>query len=128
MIRKFRMNGIQWNVVYVHPNNSKLVDRTGRRTVATTDPRIREISIANNIHGEFRRRVLIHELAHCAMVSYGLIEYIHQMVKERYWIAMEEMICNFLADYGMQIFRIASEILGDEAIYIIPGYISNMVA
>ena len=50
------------------------------------------------------------------------------MVKELYWIEIEEMICNFLADYGMQVFQIASDILGEEAIYIIPGYISNMVA
>lgn len=128
MIRNFWMNGRRWSIRYVHPDSYKLIDRTGTRTVATTDPRSGEVSISNNIHGNFRTKVLIHELAHCAMISYDLVDYVHAMVKEEYWIDAEEMICNFLADYGLMIFRTASEILGDETIFIVPGYISNMVS
>ena len=66
-------------------------------------------------------RVLLHELGHCAIYSFGLEEYIHEFVKREYWTYAEEWICNFVADYGRYIFESAYHVLGD----IVWSYISN---
>lgn len=58
------------------------------------------------------RRVLIHELGHVTLVSYGLLPELHRMVKSAYWVDAEEWACNWIADYGNMIFRKGSQILG----------------
>lgn len=125
---KFTMNGELWDVDLVSPNDQMLVDRTGVLTVATTDPKTHKIYLSWNLRGDFLMTVFIHELGHCAMVSYGLIEQIHEMVKPEYWIKMEEFICNFLADFGLQIFRTAYSTLGYDAWKLIPGEFEKRIA
>lgn len=107
------MNDILWRVIFVDPFSPMLVDRTNRLTVATTDPRIQVVCISWNLRGSFLTRVLVHELGHCAMISFGLLKAIHKMVKPEYWIDAEEWVCNFIADYGYGIFQIADYILSD---------------
>lgn len=124
----FYMNGIRWRIRTVRPESELLIDRTGRRTVATTDPVTRRIYLSRNIRGEFKNRVLVHELGHAAMYSYGMLDFIHEMTKPEHWIDMEEYICNFIADYGWQIFCIAERYLGDEAVYIVPPMIERFIA
>lgn len=72
--------------------------------------------------------VFIHELGHCALYSYGFLDYIHRMVLPEYWIDMEEFICNFLADYGLGIFKIAFKTMGYEAWKEIPKAFEQLVA
>ena len=43
------------------------------------------------------------------------------------WIEAEEWVCNFIADYGRQIFQIASTVLGDEAWSFIPYELERLV-
>lgn len=105
-----------------------LVDRTSTRTVATTDPGTGCVYISNDIHGEFLLRVLLHELGHCAMVSFDLLYDIHKMVKPRYWVRAEEWVCNFIADYGLTIFNIAFSVLGYEAFQIVPKELERFIA
>ena len=111
----FYMNGYLWQIEYVEFDNPVLVDRTGTLTVATTDPVTCRIYISNTLQGDFLQRVLCHELGHVTMISYNLLNEIHRMVRPKYWIEMEEWICNFLADYGLSIFKIAYSLLGDDA-------------
>ena len=73
-------------------------------------------------------RVLIHELGHCAIFSFDLLDDIHRMVHPRYWLEAEELVCNFIADYGMKIFSIAYKILGDRAIDVVPREVERMIA
>lgn len=54
-----------------------LMDRTGTHTVATTDPIIRTVYLSSDLHDGMLVKVLIHELGHCAMISFNLIEDIH---------------------------------------------------
>lgn len=82
MLREFYMNGLKWSVRFTSPNNPVLVDRTNVFTVAVTDPATMTVYIADNLRGEFLNRVLIHELGHCAMVSFGLLADLHRMVKK----------------------------------------------
>lgn len=128
MLDSFVMNGLIWHVRYTQPNNPVLVDRTGTLTVAVTDPATMTIYLADNLHGAFLNRVLLHELGHVTMYSWGLLDDVHRMVKKAYWIEAEEWICNFIADYGNQIYSIAYGILGDEAIHIVPYHMGRLVA
>lgn len=124
----FTMNGYSWRVCYVDADDPMLVDRTGRVTVATTDPGTLTVYILRDLDGAFLSRVLIHELGHCAMFSFGLLDDIHRMVHPRYWLEVEEWVCNFIADYGMTIFDTAYAILGDRAIAVVPYEVERLVA
>lgn len=122
------MNGYSWRVCYVDADDPMLVDRTGRVTVATTDPGTLTVYILRDLDGVFLSRVLIHELGHCTMFSFGLLDDIHRMVHPRYWLEAEEWVCNFIADYGMTIFDTAYAILGDRAIAVVPYEVERLVA
>ena len=128
MIDEFYMNGLHWNVRWTKSTDPILVDRTGSLTVAVTDPDSMTIYLSNQLSGSFLNRVLIHELGHCVMYSYGLVNEIHRMCKKRYWIEMEEFCANLLADYGNQVFGLAYAILGNKAIHIIPYEMERLVA
>lgn len=125
---KFVMNGIEWDVKYVYPDSHYLVDRTGERRVATTDPLTHCVYLSNELAGDFLNTVLIHELGHCIMFSYNLLDRIHSVVSPIYWIDAEEWVCNFIADYGKIIFTIARRVLGDQAMYYLPRELEKIVA
>lgn len=107
VVDRFAMNGFLWKVEVVDQNDDRLVDRTDNLRVATTDPVTKTVCISNELSGNFLMTVFIHELGHCALWSYGFLEEIRRMVYPKYWIDMEEFICNFLADFGTKIFQIA---------------------
>lgn len=122
------MNGYAWEVCFVAPDDPMLVDRTGTLTVATTDPQTLCVYLSEDLEGGFLNKVLIHELGHCALFSFNLLEDIHRMVYPDRWIEAEEWICNFIANYGMKIYQAAYEVLGDNALYLIPQEIERFVA
>ena len=105
-----------------------LVDRTNTLTVATTDPSTMTVYLSDRLQGDFLMTVFIHELGHCALYSFGFLDKIRRWVKPQYQIKMEEFICNFLADYGLMIFRTAFRTLGYEAWKIIPGEFEKIAA
>lgn len=127
-MRNFILGGIFWRIRRVNPNSAMLIDRTGSHTVATTDPVTHTVYLSSELGGEFLTRVLIHELGHCTIVSFNLQDDIHRMVKPEYWIEAEEWVCNFIADYGMRIFYIAYQVLGDEALEYLPYELERLVA
>lgn len=122
------MNGYLWRIIRVSPHSPYLIDRTNEMRVATTDPRTGCIYLSNDLEGEFLTTVLLHELGHCVIFSYGLLDDIHSVVDPEYWIEAEEWICNFIADYGRQVFRIAQKTLGDEAWRTIPYELTKLIA
>ena len=124
-MRYFTMNGYLWKVRFVAPNDPMLVDRTGTLTVATTDYSTLTIYISNAIRGRFLNRVLIHELGHCALFSFNLLDDIHRIVDPSRWVDAEEWICNLIADYGMFIYSSAQEILGDRALVVVSKRIEH---
>lgn len=91
-----------------------LVDRTGKFTLATTDPQTRTVYISSQIPPNILSTVLVHELGHCIMISYGLIDDIERFVKPEYQEYAEEWICNFIADYGYEAFSVARPIIFKE--------------
>lgn len=121
------MNGRKWRMVRVDPESSALIDRTGRRTVATTDPKSNLVCISSDLHGDELARVTIHEMAHAAMVSFGLIDEIAQWARPERQIEAEEWCCNFLADYGMVVFRVAYALIGDLAWDVLPRELGSVM-
>lgn len=123
----FKMNGYSWQVFRVKDDSPMLVDRTNTLTVATTDPETFSIYLSEKLHGNFLVTVLIHELGHCALFSFHLIEDIHRMTYPEYWIEAEEWVCNFIADYGFKIFSAAYKTLGMRALDQIPEKLSTWI-
>lgn len=122
------MNDRLWHIFFVTSDSPRLVDRTGTQTLAVTDPVTGRIYLSDTLYGEMLVRVLLHELGHCAMVSFNLLDDIHRMVKREYWIEAEEWICNFLADYGQKIFEIAYSSLGVDAWRVVPYELDKFVS
>lgn len=127
MTDAFIMNGYFWRVLRVPPNSHMLIDRTGELRVATTDPNTQCVYLSNELQGEFLQKVLLHELGHCVMLSYGLILSIRSRLPKRLWIEAEEWCCNLIADYGEEIFSKAYKILGDAAWSFVPNEMAKVV-
>ena len=127
-MNSFYMNGYLWQVEYVEPDDPVLFDRTGTARVATTDPSFQKIYMLKTLQNNpaFLQRVLCHELGHATMISYNMLNEIHRMVKPKYWIEMEEWICNFIADYGLLIFQTAYSLLGDDAWNLVTSEIGRL--
>lgn len=124
----FRLNGHEWEVRRVDARHPRLVDRTGRRCLATTDPDTMTVYVDAKLAGPMLDRVLIHEIGHCVMWSYGLLDDIHRMVRPECWIEAEEWVCNFVADYGNIIFDSARAVLGRRAMAYVPAAMESLIA
>ena len=122
------MNGYLWHVVDVPADSDYLIDRTGNRTVATTDGKTLCVYVADSVSGDFRKRVIAHEMGHAVCFSYDLLDEIHRCCLPSKRIEMEEFICNFVADYGELIFEITYRILGDDALHVLPRYLEKLIA
>lgn len=99
----------------MNPNNPILIDRTGNLTVGVTDPASFTVYLSNSLYGDFLNEVLAHEIGHCILYSYGLLDDIHKAVKKRYWIFAEEWLCNFIVTYGKRIFEITEKELNERS-------------
>ena len=128
MIDSFFMNGMLWSIRFVNPNSDILIDRTLSKTVAVTDPDTMTIYLSNQLSGNFLTTVVLHELSHAMMVSYGYLDIIHKYCKKRYWIDMEELIANLISQQAKEIFERAYDIVGDEAIRFVPYELERLVA
>ena len=124
----FTLNGYFWNVRFVDPNDPFLIDRTGTLTLGTTDPMTRTVYISDELRGGMLLRVLLHELGHCALFSFNMLDSLHRMTYPDYWEEMEEWVCNFIADFGLAIFSAAYSVLGVKAIDIVPEEIERLIA
>lgn len=112
-MEQFLLNGILWKVKVVPSTSKMLIDRTNTHTVATTDPLTRCVYLSEELSGDFRETVLLHELGHCVMFSFNLIDEIHSFVEPEKWIYAEEWTCNFIANYGKRMLGIVKETLED---------------
>lgn len=85
------------------------------------------IYLADSLTGDMLNRVLIHEIGHSVIWSYGLFDAIRAFVRPHKQIEAEEWICNFVADYGNLIFDSARESLGHRAMVHIPRAIEGLL-
>ena len=138
-LKSFTVNGIEWTLVPVEPDNTQLLDELGNYRLAVTDFPEKKVyyskkrSMDSNSHKTLKRsgkrksnineaigrdydiRVLIHEICHCVLYSYGLLYDIRKAVEKDYWILAEEWICNFLYDYGLEAQQIGIDMLDENS-------------
>lgn len=128
MLTRFVLNNYIWKIRTVPADSPYLVDRQGMLTVATTDPDKLCVFLSEELTGNFRKRVIAHEMGHATCFSFGLLPEIWECCYPDRRIQMEEFICNFVADYGERIFEITYKIMGDEALEVLPHYLERLVA
>lgn len=93
---RFKINGIEWQTVEVPSSDGSLRRSDGSLSVGVTDNGTYCIYLSKSLRGAFKRKVMIHEVCHAFMFSYGILIPIEQ----------EEFICDFVATYGDDIFDI----------------------
>ena len=97
----FTINGTDWKLSLVESHSPMLMRSDGTYTFGMTDRNTRCIYISNRIHGSFFMRVLCHELCHAFCLSYNLTMDIQT----------EEIVADFLATYGREVFALADELI-----------------
>ena len=97
----FTINGMDWNLRLVGSHSPMLMRSDGTYTFGMTDRNTRDIYISDMIHGNFYDRVLCHELCHAFCLSYNLTMDIQT----------EEIVADFLATYGREVFAVADELI-----------------
>lgn len=112
LLREFKMGNQTWRITVTSNTDARLVDQTGVFRLATTDPKTNCIYLSEKLSGDLLHYVLIHELAHCVMISYGYSDFIRKVVKQRYWVESEEWVCNTIARHSKEVLGIADDILG----------------
>lgn len=96
----FIINGEQWTVLRVAPDDPRMYRSDGSLTVASCDDPTKTIYINGQITGEFLKKVLCHEITHAAMFSYNVDLTIDQ----------EELLADLIATYGDEIVNITNEV------------------
>lgn len=87
---QYVMNSVIWTVERVSGSSPLLMRSNGTTTLGMCDGRTRQIWIADSLEGALLRKVLIHEVCHSAVFSYGI----------ELDIQTEELICDFIASFG----------------------------
>lgn len=98
----FSINGINWRVQYKNPLSGELKRSDGTNSLGATDRNTHAIYLSNALRGFMERKVLIHEVCHAICMSYDVYLPIEQ----------EEILCDFVATYGDEVFDIVDMVLG----------------
>lgn len=96
----YKINGITWYMIRVRSDSPMLMRSDGSITVGMCDRETQTIYISNALHGRFLRKVLLHEICHSAMFSYGIDMSVDQ----------EELFCDLLSTYGDEIIAITDSV------------------
>lgn len=89
----FTINGEQWRVLLCSVHHPMLRRSDGSFSVGACDDASKTIYLNGNLHGDFLKKVLCHELTHAAMFSYNV----------ELSIAQEELLAELIATYGEEI-------------------------
>lgn len=89
----FTINGEEWWVVLVPPNDLALIMPNGEFAIGACNDSTKTIYINNLLYGEDFEKVLCHELVHAAMFAYDVILDINE----------EELIAEIIATFGEEI-------------------------
>ena len=96
----YKINGITWYMIRVRSDSPMLMRSDGSITVGMCDRETQTIYISDALHGRFLRKVLLHEICHSAMFSYGINMSVDQ----------EELFCDLLSTYGDEIIEITDSV------------------
>lgn len=111
-MRPFVANGDVWRVIRVPAGDPRLVDRTGHRTVATTDPRDMAVYVHEGLVPPLLDRVVLHEVAHAISVSWGLLPDMRSKALRGDLTGVEEWTAQLVENHALEALESASEALG----------------
>lgn len=97
----FTVNGEEWQLSFVKPNDVMLMRSDKTITLGVTDDNYRTVFINDRLKGYMLDKVLSHELVHVFSFAYNL----------HIPIDTEEIVADFLATYGRRVFDVADELL-----------------
>ena len=92
-----------WRIVFVPSESSYLARSDGSFTIGCADNKMQSVFVSEDVDGILVDKVICHELVHVYSFSYNL--YIP--------IETEEIIADFLATYGRDIFLTADKIISE---------------
>ena len=98
--RMYQINNKTWNIRLVRSDSPMLMRSDGSITVGMCDRETQTIYVSDALHGRFLRKVLLHEICHSAMFSYGINMSVDQ----------EELFCDLLSTYGDEIIAITDSV------------------
>ena len=98
----FTINGTNWRVQYENALSGELRRSDGTISLGVTDRNTHTIYLSDKLQGFMQRKVLIHEVCHAICMSYD----VHLPIEQ------EEILCDFVATYGDEVFGIVDMILG----------------
>ena len=98
----FTINGTNWRVQYENALSGELRRSDGTISLGVTDRNTHTIYLSDKLQGFMERKVLIHEVCHAICMSYD----VHLPIEQ------EEILCDFVATYGDEVFGIVDMILG----------------
>ena len=98
------VNGIRWRVLFTDNPNDLELDGTIR--LGITDRNTHTIYIHNSLQGEMLKRVLLHELTHAWLFSYGY----------DLSIEIEEMLCGFVDTFLFDLSDALDDLLGEKGL------------
>ena len=97
----FEINGIEWEIIYVHPFSDDLRRSDGSLTLGVTDMSKRAVFLSYELKGAMLRRVLAHELTHCFCFSYSIYIPIEQ----------EEFMADWISLYGADLIYLLDDLM-----------------
>lgn len=101
-----------WQVNRVSPDNPLLIDRTGTRRIATTDPLTKSINVSTDVVPPLLDMVMLHEIAHAITVSHGLLAPLRNSIPDDMWIHVEEWSASLMERHAIEAAILASQALG----------------
>ena len=96
----YQINRKTWYIRLVRSDSPMLMRSDKSYTVGMCDTKTQTVYISNLLQGKFLRKVLIHEVCHSAMSSYGIDMSVEQ----------EELFCDLVATYGDEIIGIVDNV------------------
>lgn len=106
------IRGHVWRVVRVNPGDPFLIDRTGVRRIATTDPSSRTIRISSDVMPPLFDKVYLHEASHAMMEEVSVTDLLAQVTGYRQQVFIEELLAWFLESHAIEVIDAVSASLG----------------
>lgn len=99
----FSVEGQIWRLKFVNPRSNHLRRSDGSVTIGVSDNNVKTVFISDNLSDTMTDKVLCHELVHVFSFENDLV----------IPIETEEIIADFMAQYGRSIIYLADSLLRD---------------
>lgn len=96
----FRLNNDRWSIKFVQSFDPILKTNDDKYTIGICDDQTKTIYLNDQLKGKQLKKVLCHEIVHCAMFSYNVF-----LTSEQ-----EELLADLIATYGEEIICVTNKI------------------